>query len=139
MEKNDKRCLQEDSELLLAAHGALPWSELLKVQLHRLRCPACQKRYQELRQTSQSLSVALSARPLPPSVSASRPALPLWGAALVCLLALSAVTWAARSYFAPVPAESCITDEELLKQNCPTPLPSGRATGKIPPERVRGD
>ncbi len=124
MEKNDKRCLQEDSELLLAGHGALPWSELLKVQLHRLRCPACQKRYQELRQTSQSLSLALSARTVPLPPPGSRPALPLWGAALVCLLALSAVTWAARSYFAP-PKESCITDEELLKQNCPTPS-SGR-------------
>jgi hypothetical protein len=49
--------------------------------------------------------------------------LPLWAAALVCLLALSAVTWAAQSYLAPPSSkENCITDEELLKlQNCPTP------------------
>jgi hypothetical protein len=121
MEKNDKLCPQEDSELLLAAHGALPWPELLKVQFHRLRCSACQQRYLELRQTSQALSVVLSARAVPAPMTVSRPTLPLWGAALVCLLALSAVTWAARSYFVPSP-DNCITDEELLKmQNCPTP------------------
>jgi anti-sigma factor ChrR (cupin superfamily) len=116
----DKICPQEDINLLLTAHGALPWPERLQVQLHRLRCPACRKRYQEFRQTSQALSMALSAGPAP--VTAPRPALPLWGAALLCFLALSATVWAARSYFAPPPNESCITDEELLKlQNCPTP------------------
>jgi anti-sigma factor ChrR (cupin superfamily) len=118
----DKSCSQEDIELLLTAHGALPWPEQLKVQLHRLRCPNCRKRYQELSQTSQALSASLSVR------GASQPratprSLPLWGAALVCLLALSAVTWAARSYFGPPPTAECsITEEELPKgKNCLTP------------------
>jgi anti-sigma factor RsiW len=95
----DKICPQEDINLLLTAHRALPWPERLQVHLHRLRCPVCRKRYLEFRQTSQALSVALSARPV--SVTAPRPALPLWGAALACVLALSAAAWAARVYLLP--------------------------------------
>jgi anti-sigma factor RsiW len=97
----DKMCPQEDLELFLTIHGALPWPEQLQVQLHRLLCPACRRRYQELRQTSQELSVALTARASPASPLASRPAVPLWGAALACALALSAAAWAARVYLLP--------------------------------------
>jgi hypothetical protein len=108
-------CTCPQSDLLLAFHQALPLPLLLRVQFHRLLCPICRERYQKLSEVSGILAAALTSRAVP---ARPRAPMPLWAAALLCVLALSAAGWAARIYLVP-PVDTRSTDSSLLStQKC---------------------
>jgi len=115
-------CSCTESDLLLAYHRALPPSAWLRVQLHRLTCPLCQERYRKLSHVSRQLAGAMSPHPIAASPRSVRP---LWGAVLLCTLALSAAAWSAQAYFGVVttaaPACEIASPVPPLASPCKTP------------------
>lgn len=105
---NPSACSCTESELLLAFHRELPPPALLRVQLHRLLCPECRVRYRKLSGISRQLTSAMN----PHSAVMARPSMPLWGAVLLCGVALSTAAWTARAcFYSPDYSVSCPSSE----------------------------
>ncbi|MGC4042464.1 MAG: hypothetical protein QM758_01515 [Armatimonas sp.] len=98
-------CSCSDSDLLLAAHRALPLPALLRVQFHLLRCPACRERYRKFSAVSLHLASAMAPHSAPPNPYAS---IQMWGAALLCTLALSVAAWSAHASLVQPDISLCV-------------------------------
>ena len=129
---------ETDQNLLLLAHGALPFWTRLRVQAHLRRCAGCRKRLLQLTQASALLADAVRGPSLPAwsrSQASTRAAKPVFrGPALVAALAVLTLLILGAAFFltkalAPAPPHATSapsTSAPSAAGGCRPDLPNSR-------------